>query len=67
MDGTTIVIISILAGAAPVVLFALKSLLDQLPEVIDATTRARRAWEKFVSGSEEEPEPDRRDEQPPVD
>ncbi|MFC7918506.1 hypothetical protein [Streptomyces cinereoruber] len=46
MDGTAIIILAI-AGVASVLLFALKGLLDQVPDVIDSAGRARDSWQRF--------------------
>lgn len=42
MDGTAIIVILAIAGVASVLLFALKGLLDQLPDIIDSAGKARR-------------------------
>ncbi|MET7828515.1 hypothetical protein ABZT23_28025 [Streptomyces sp. NPDC005386] len=47
MDGTAIIIILAIAGVASVLLFALKGLLDQVPDVIDSAGKARDAWHRF--------------------
>ena len=47
MDGTAIIIILAIAGVASVLLFALKGLLDQVPDVIESAGRARDAWKHF--------------------
>ncbi|MEU4199982.1 hypothetical protein [Streptomyces sp. NPDC045470] len=47
MDGTVIIIVLAIAGVASVLLFALKGLLDQIPEVIASAARARDAWAGF--------------------
>lgn len=47
MDGTAIIIILAIAGVASVLLFALKGLLDQVPDVLHSATRARDAWDTF--------------------
>ena len=61
MDGTAIVIILAIAGVASVLLFALKGLLDQVPDVIDSAGKARDAWHRF-----KKPEiPPRADEEEP--
>lgn len=47
MDGTVIIIVLAIAGVASVLLFAVKGLLDQIPEVIASAARARDAWAGF--------------------
>ncbi|WP_326650482.1 hypothetical protein [Streptomyces sp. NBC_01750] len=47
MDGAAILFILAIAGVASICLFALKGLLDQLPDVIDSAGRARDAWQRF--------------------
>ncbi|MBL3665631.1 hypothetical protein JL475_06365 [Streptomyces sp. M2CJ-2] len=47
MDGTAIIIILAIAGVASVLLFALKGLLDQVPDVIESASKARDAWDSF--------------------
>lgn len=47
MDGTAIIVILAIAGVASVLLFALKGLLDQVPDVIDSAGKARDAWHRF--------------------
>ncbi len=47
MDGTAIIIILAIAGVASVMLFAIKGLLDQVPDVIDSAGRARDSWQRF--------------------
>lgn len=63
MDGTAIIIILAIAGVASVLLFALKGLLDQVPDVIDSAGRARDSWRQFRR-SEVPPPAD--DEEPPM-
>lgn len=62
MDGTAIIIILAIAGVASVLLFALKGLLDQVPDVIDSAGRARDSWQRF---RQPEQQPPRDDEQEP--
>ncbi|MCP9957094.1 hypothetical protein [Streptomyces sudanensis] len=62
MDGTVIIILAI-AGVASVLLFALKGLLDQVPDVIDSAGKARDAWQRF---KQPEMPPRADDEQPPA-
>lgn len=47
MDGTAIIVILAIAGVASVLLFALKGLLDQVPDVIESAGRARDSWHRF--------------------
>lgn len=47
MDGTAIIIILAVAGVASIFLFALKGLLDQIPDVTDSAGRARESWQRF--------------------
>ncbi|GAX59028.1 hypothetical protein [Streptomyces olivochromogenes] len=47
MDGTAIIVILAIAGVASVLLFALKGLLDQVPDVIESASKARDAWTSF--------------------
>ncbi|MFE2376961.1 hypothetical protein [Streptomyces sp. NPDC059398] len=47
MDGNAIIVILAIAGVASVLLFALKGLLDQVPDVIDSAGKARDAWHRF--------------------
>ncbi|WP_328978464.1 hypothetical protein [Streptomyces canus] len=63
MDGTAIIIILAIAGVASVLLFALKGLLDQVPDVIDSAGKARDAWHRF---KKPELSPSADDEEPPV-
>ncbi|MFJ9817905.1 hypothetical protein ACIRU3_22110 [Streptomyces sp. NPDC101151] len=63
MDGTAIIIILAIAGVASVLLFALKGLLDQVPDVINSAGKARDAWHRF---KKPEVPPPADDEEPPV-
>ncbi|MFG2358052.1 hypothetical protein [Streptomyces sp. NPDC048521] len=65
MDGTAIIIILAIAGVASVLLFAIKGILDQLPDVFDSASRARDAWERFKKKHDEAAKPDDTEE-PPV-
>ncbi|WP_436992804.1 hypothetical protein [Streptomyces sp. enrichment culture] len=47
MDGTAILFVLAVAGVASISLFALKGVLDQLPDVIEAAGRTRDAWKRF--------------------
>ncbi|MEV5078671.1 hypothetical protein AB0K74_07540 [Streptomyces sp. NPDC056159] len=51
---------------ASIFLFALKGLLDQVPDVIDSAGRARDAWDRFKNKGDELPPPEDEDEQPPA-
>ncbi|MFE5031341.1 hypothetical protein [Streptomyces sp. NPDC056683] len=65
MDGTAIIIILAIAGVASVLLFALKGILDQLPDVFDSAGRAREAWERLKNKQDGDAEPEEAEEQPP--
>ncbi|MFJ6308249.1 MULTISPECIES: hypothetical protein [Streptomyces] len=53
----TIAILAV-AGVASIFLFALKGVLDQVPDVINSASRAREAWHRFKStGDEQLPPP----------
>ncbi|WP_369144367.1 hypothetical protein [Streptomyces sp. R44] len=73
MDGAAILLILAVTGVASIILFSLKGLLDQLPDVIDSAGRARDAWQRFralkppPSLASEEGQPAlESDEEPPV-
>ncbi|MEV5009162.1 hypothetical protein [Streptomyces sp. NPDC055692] len=53
------------AGVASISLFALKGVLDQVPDVIDSASRARDAWKRFRSKADEQPPPATLAELPP--
>jgi hypothetical protein len=63
VDGTAIIVILAIAGVASVLLFAVKGLLDQVPDVIDSAGKARDAWHRF---KKPELPPRADDEEPPV-
>ncbi|MEU9413576.1 hypothetical protein AB0E08_48900 [Streptomyces sp. NPDC048281] len=63
MDGTAIIIILAIAGVVSVLLFALKSLLDQVPDMIDSAGKARDAWHRF---KKPEVPPSADDREPPM-
>ncbi|GHE38669.1 hypothetical protein [Streptomyces capitiformicae] len=67
MDGTAILFILAIAiaGVAAIFLFALKGLLDQLPDVFDSAGRARDAWDRLTKKNDQAPQPDPTEEQPP--
>ncbi|MFI5640307.1 hypothetical protein ACIA8H_23270 [Streptomyces goshikiensis] len=64
MGDTLIIIILGIAGVLAVLLFAVKGLLDQVPEVIDSAGRARDAWARFKKPQEPAPPP--QDQEPPA-
>ena len=67
MDGTAIIIILAIAGVASVLLFALKGLLDQVPDVLHSATRARDAWDTFRRADAQPPAlPADKEAQPPT-
>lgn len=48
MDGTAITIIILaITGVVSLLLFSLKGLLDQVPDVIESASKARDAWDSF--------------------
>lgn len=47
MDGIAIIVILAVAGVTSIFLFALKGLLDQIPDVLDSAGRARDSWQRF--------------------
>ncbi|MFB8348965.1 hypothetical protein [Streptomyces niveus] len=63
MDGTAIIVILAITGVASVVLFAVKGLLDQVPDVIDSAGKARDAWHRF---KKPEVPPPAEDQEPPA-
>lgn len=63
MDGTAILFILAVAGVASICLFALKGLLDQIPDVIDSAGKARDAWHRF---KKPEATPAADDQEPPM-
>ncbi|WP_329364321.1 hypothetical protein [Streptomyces sp. NBC_01483] len=59
MDGAAfIIIILAIAGVASALLFALKGILDQLPDVFDSARRAGDAWKRLKERPDEVDEPD---------
>ncbi|MFD5711255.1 hypothetical protein ACFWHW_12805 [Streptomyces pharetrae] len=66
MDGTAIIIILAIAGVVSVLLFAVKGILDQLPDVFDSFRRARDAWKQLKEEQDEAAKPKETEEQPPV-
>ncbi|MFI9077514.1 hypothetical protein ACIGW8_13645 [Streptomyces sioyaensis] len=65
MDGNAIIIILAIAGVASVLLFAVKGILDQLPDVFDSFRRARNAWKRLKEEQDEVVKPDDTEEPPP--
>ncbi|NEB83044.1 hypothetical protein G3I43_02390 [Streptomyces anulatus] len=63
MDGTAIIIILAIAGVASVLLFAIKGLLDQVPDVIESAAKARDSWQRFKKPDMPSPADD---EEPPL-
>ncbi|MEU5509644.1 MULTISPECIES: hypothetical protein [Streptomyces] len=58
MDGTVIVIILAVAGVASVLLFAIKGISDQLPDLFESFRRARDAWRRLKEEQGEVTKPD---------
>ncbi|MEV8247483.1 hypothetical protein AB0R01_27505 [Streptomyces rochei] len=58
MDGTVIIIILAVAGVASVLLFAIKGISDQLPDLFESFRRARDAWKRFKEEQGEVTQPD---------
>lgn len=65
MDGTVIIILAI-AGVASVLLFAIKGILDQLPDLFESFRRARDAWKRLKEVQDEAVKPDDTEEPPPT-
>ncbi|MEV5438191.1 hypothetical protein AB0K80_19580 [Streptomyces sp. NPDC052682] len=65
MDGTAIIIILAIAGVASVLLFAIKGILDQLPDVFESFRRARDAWKRLKEEPDEVAKPNDTEEPPP--
>ncbi|MET9564303.1 MULTISPECIES: hypothetical protein [Streptomyces] len=63
MDGTAIIVILAIAGVASVLLFAIKGLLDQVPDVIESASKARDSWQRFKKPNSPPPADD---EEPPL-
>ncbi|GAA3292093.1 hypothetical protein GCM10020295_10480 [Streptomyces cinereospinus] len=57
MDGAAILFILALAGVAAIFLFALKGLLDQLPDVIKSAGNVRDEWDRFRKKRDNAPPP----------
>ncbi|WP_258309868.1 hypothetical protein [Streptomyces sp. CG 926] len=49
-----------------ILLFALKGLLDQVPDVIDSAGRARDAWTRFKKPPAATPPPEQQGQEPSV-
>ncbi|GAA2389057.1 hypothetical protein GCM10010420_10700 [Streptomyces glaucosporus] len=72
MDDATITILAV-AGVASVLIFVVKGLLDQVPDVIASIKKIRDAWRRFKQGDappplprqEGEPDLDREDDNEP--
>ncbi|MBJ6615382.1 hypothetical protein [Streptomyces sp. I4(2020)] len=64
MDGTVIVIILAVAGVASVLLFAIKGISDQLPDLFESFRRARDAWRRLKEEQGEVTKPDDTEEPP---
>ncbi|WPB90168.1 hypothetical protein [Streptomyces malaysiensis] len=62
MDSAAVLFILAVAGVVSIFLFALKGLLDQVPDVIDFARHARDAWRRF-----KEPETPHDEQPPPAD
>ncbi|MER6532079.1 hypothetical protein [Streptomyces sp. NPDC001508] len=65
MDGAATLAILAVAGVASIFLFALKGVLDQVPDVIDSASRARDAWHRFKRKADEQPTTETVVEMPP--
>ncbi|MET7477624.1 hypothetical protein ABZT17_25100 [Streptomyces sp. NPDC005648] len=66
MDGTAIAIIILaIAGVVTLLIYVLKGVLDQLPDLFESARRAREAWERLTKKNDETPQPDETEEQPP--
>ncbi|MGY5015120.1 hypothetical protein ACWCY6_44960 [Streptomyces sp. 900105755] len=63
MDGAAILFILAIAGVVSIFLFALKGLLDQVPDAIESAGKARDAWERF---KKPELPPSAEDQEPPA-
>lgn len=57
LDGALTIAILAVAGVASISLFALKGVLDQVPDVINSASRAREAWHRFKNTGDEQPSP----------
>jgi hypothetical protein len=66
VDGTAITIIILaIAGVVTVLIYVLKGVLDQLPDLFESARRAREAWEQLTKKNDQVPQPDETEEQPP--
>ncbi|MFB7739365.1 hypothetical protein ACFC08_34415 [Streptomyces sp. NPDC056112] len=66
MDGNAITIIILaVAGVASVLLFAIKGISDQLPDLFDSFRRAREAWKRLWEQQDEAAKPEETEEPPP--
>ncbi|MFB7508808.1 hypothetical protein [Streptomyces broussonetiae] len=66
MDGVVTLAILAIAGLISIGLFALKGVLDQLPDVIDSAGKVRDAVERFKKKQDEAAKPQETEEQPRV-
>jgi len=66
VDGTAIIIILAIAGVASVLLFAVKGILDQLPDVFESFRRARDAWKRLKEEQDKAAKPDDTEEPSPL-
>ncbi|MER7509990.1 hypothetical protein ABTX82_16820 [Streptomyces lavendulae] len=64
MGDTLILWILGIAGVIAILLFSVKGLLDQVPDVIDSAGRARDAWDRFKKPQNPAPPP--QDREPPA-
>ncbi|MEV5009158.1 hypothetical protein [Streptomyces sp. NPDC055692] len=65
MDGTAITIIILaIAGVVTVILYVLKGISDQLPDLFDSFRRARDAWKRLWEQPDEAAKPEDTEEQP---
>ncbi|AIR98339.1 hypothetical protein [Streptomyces glaucescens] len=64
VNGATLAILAI-AGLASISLFALKGVLDQLPDVIDSAGKVRDALERFKQKQDEAAKPE--EQEPPAE
>lgn len=65
MDSTAFIIILAIAGVVTVTLYALKGVLEQLPDIFDSAGRARDSWDRLTKRNDEAAQPDETEEQPP--
>ncbi|MFJ9538777.1 hypothetical protein ACIRPX_16100 [Streptomyces sp. NPDC101225] len=65
MDGTAIIIILAVAGVVTFLLYVIKGVLDQLPDLFESARKALEAWERLTKKNDEAPQPDETEERPP--